>query len=49
MNTSDLVKCYKNNKLADMICIPTKSEINAIVIIKMLWRIIKNSTKYADN
>jgi len=33
MNTSDLVKCYKNNKLADRIYIPAKLGINAIAVI----------------
>jgi hypothetical protein len=46
MNTNDSVKYYKNNKLADMICILTKSEINAITFIQMLGAIIKNSTAH---
>jgi len=42
MNTNDLVKWYKNNKLADIILIPTKLERNGIAVIQMVPHILKS-------
>jgi len=46
INANDLVKCYKNNKLADVICISTKLERNGIAVIQILGGIIKKKKEH---